>query len=65
MTQTPQTMVITSLKTLDDGQMGLVLSRLVIMPHAWAGSLQAGQSTPELLCTEDGGRCLWRHLGIT
>nr|ABK23269.1 unknown [Picea sitchensis] len=44
--------------------MGLVLSKLVIMPHTWDESPQVGQSTPELLCIEDGGRCLWRHLDI-
>jgi hypothetical protein len=54
-----------TLGTLDDGHMGLVLSKLVIMPHTWAEIQRARKSTLELLCTEDGGIFLWRHHGIT
>jgi hypothetical protein len=32
------------LGTLDDGQMGLVLSKLVIMPHTWAKSPLLGRA---------------------
>jgi hypothetical protein len=62
---TPSSSGSHTLENLDNGQMGFVLSKLVIMPHTWAESPQSGQSTLELLCIEDGGRYLWRHLGIT
>jgi hypothetical protein len=63
-TQHPQIVALTPLEpwTMDNG---LGFEQAGHMPHTWAESPQAGQSTPELLCTEDGGRCLWRHLGIT
>jgi hypothetical protein len=46
---TPSNMSSHIFRTLDDGQMGLVLADLVTMAHRWDGSPQAGQCTPGII----------------
>jgi hypothetical protein len=45
--------------TLDDGQMGLILTDIVMMAHLWAGSPYSGQVHPHITQPFDGGRCTW------